>query len=148
MEVFSGDRWIPQKASDAELWSFFFICALTSGWANNRDAGDLRRCRAHYDVTIMECIRQRSMKHSKFWSSSEFDRIAVSGTGARFRWWFGVGWSTSHNMKQWESGSLTHIIYASTGSMYCYSALLGFSELICSDPLTTNDTRSHGHRWF
>ena len=32
----------------------FFICAWTNGWANNRDAGDLKRHRAHYDVTIME----------------------------------------------------------------------------------------------
>ena len=26
----------------------FFICPLTNGWANNWDAGDLRRHRAHY----------------------------------------------------------------------------------------------------
>ena len=44
--------WIPlTKASDAELW--FFICALTIGWANNRVVGDLRSHRAHYDVTLM-----------------------------------------------------------------------------------------------
>ena len=38
-----------QKASDAELW-----CCLsrTNGWVNNQDAGDLRRHRAHYDVTL------------------------------------------------------------------------------------------------
>ena len=29
------------------------ICAWTNGWVNNRDAGDLRRHRAHYDVTVM-----------------------------------------------------------------------------------------------
>ena len=29
------------------------IFASTNGWANNRDAGDLRRHRAHYDVTII-----------------------------------------------------------------------------------------------
>ena len=29
------------------------ICPWTNGWRNNRDAGDLRRHRAHYDVTIM-----------------------------------------------------------------------------------------------
>ena len=42
---FTGHRWIPlTKASDAELWY---------GWVKNRDAGDLRRHRAHYDVTVM-----------------------------------------------------------------------------------------------
>ena len=29
------------------------ICAWTDGWVKNRYAGDLRRHRAHYDVTVM-----------------------------------------------------------------------------------------------
>ena len=29
------------------------ICAWTKGWTNNRDAGDLRRHRSHYEVTVM-----------------------------------------------------------------------------------------------
>ena len=32
---------------------FTLICAWISGWVNNRGAGDLRRYRAHYDVTVM-----------------------------------------------------------------------------------------------
>ena len=31
----------------------FFICAWMNGWVNNREAGDLRPHRAHYDVTVM-----------------------------------------------------------------------------------------------
>ena len=51
----TGPRWIPlTKASDAELLMFSLICAWTSGRANNRDAGDMRRHRVHYDVTVME----------------------------------------------------------------------------------------------
>ena len=47
---FTDDWWISlPKASDADLWCFFFICA----WVNNRKAGDLGRHRAHYDVTLM-----------------------------------------------------------------------------------------------
>ena len=33
---------------------FSFICAWINGWVNNREAGDLRRHRAHYDVIVME----------------------------------------------------------------------------------------------
>ena len=45
---FTGSRWIPHtKASDAELWCFL------NDWVNNREAGDLRRYRAHYDVIVM-----------------------------------------------------------------------------------------------
>ena len=32
---------------------FYLICALINGWVNNREAGYLRRHRAHYDVTVM-----------------------------------------------------------------------------------------------
>ena len=49
---FTGPRWIPRTmASNAELWCF--ICVWINGWVNNREAGDLRRYRAHYDVIVM-----------------------------------------------------------------------------------------------
>ena len=32
---------------------FSLICVWINGWVNNREAGDLRRFRANYDVTIM-----------------------------------------------------------------------------------------------
>ena len=42
------------KASDAELLMIYLIYAWTNVWANTRDAGDLRRHHAHYDVTVMD----------------------------------------------------------------------------------------------
>ena len=51
---FTGPRWIPRtKASDAELWCFSLTCAWIHDWVNNREAGDLRPYRAHYDVIVM-----------------------------------------------------------------------------------------------
>ena len=32
---------------------FSFICVWINGWVNNREADDLRRHRAHYDVIVM-----------------------------------------------------------------------------------------------
>ena len=32
---------------------FSLICVWINGWVNNREAGDLRRYRAHYDVSVM-----------------------------------------------------------------------------------------------
>ena len=37
---------------------FAFICAWTNGWVNNREAGDLKRHRIHYDVTVMQLTIQ------------------------------------------------------------------------------------------
>ena len=51
----TSHRWIPlTKASDAELWCFVWSAPWINGWVNNREAGDLRRHRAHYDVIVMK----------------------------------------------------------------------------------------------
>ena len=54
---FTGHRWIPRtKASDAELWCVFIISAWINALVNSREAGDLRRNRAQYDVIVLEAI--------------------------------------------------------------------------------------------
>ena len=45
----------PHKGQWREPLMFSLICTRINGWVNNGEAGDLRRHRAHYDVTIM-CI--------------------------------------------------------------------------------------------
>ena len=53
---FAGHRGIPYtKADDTELFSL--ICTWVKGWVNNREFGDLRRHRAHYDCFVMVMIR-------------------------------------------------------------------------------------------
>ena len=50
-------RWIPRtKASDAELLYFLWSVPWINGWVNNREIGDLRRHRAHFDIIVMEYI--------------------------------------------------------------------------------------------
>ena len=64
METFSallalcaGYRWISLiNASDAELWCFLWSAPWINGWINNREAGELRRHRAHYDAIGMNLI--------------------------------------------------------------------------------------------
>ena len=43
----------PHKGQWHRAFMFSLICAWTDGWVNNRDASDLRRHRAQYDVTVM-----------------------------------------------------------------------------------------------
>ena len=43
----------PHKGQWRGALKFSFICAWTNGWANHRDAGDLRRHGDHYDVIVM-----------------------------------------------------------------------------------------------
>ena len=61
VQGFTGDRWSPRtKASDAELWCFLWPAPWINGWVNNREAGDLRRHRAHCDVIVMLSAERRS----------------------------------------------------------------------------------------
>ena len=43
----------PHKGQWGGALMFSLICAWTNGWVNNWVVGDLRRHRAHYDVTVM-----------------------------------------------------------------------------------------------
>ena len=50
-EEFTGHLWIPlTKAGDADV---FCHLRWMNGWVNNREAGDLRRHYADYDVTVI-----------------------------------------------------------------------------------------------
>ena len=46
----------PHKGQWRGALMFSLICVWINGWVNNREAGDLRRHRAHYDVTVMVSI--------------------------------------------------------------------------------------------
>ena len=43
----------PHKSHWRRAFIFSLICTWTNGWVNNRDAGDLRRHCAHYDVSVL-----------------------------------------------------------------------------------------------
>ena len=44
----------PHKGQWRGALMFSLICARMNGWVNNREAGDLRRYRVHYDVIVMQ----------------------------------------------------------------------------------------------
>ena len=52
-----GSHWSPVNSPHKGQWRGALMFSLISvwiyGWVNNREAGDLRRYRAHYDVTVM-----------------------------------------------------------------------------------------------
>ena len=52
-----GIHWSPVNSLHKGQWRgalmFSLICARINGWVNNREAGDLRRHRAHYNVIVM-----------------------------------------------------------------------------------------------
>ena len=53
-----GILWSPVNSPHKGQWRvalmFSLICAWINSWVNNREAGDLRRHRAHYGVIVMQ----------------------------------------------------------------------------------------------
>ena len=47
----------PHKDQWRGALMFSLICAWINSWVNNREAGDLRRRRTHYDVTVMFAMK-------------------------------------------------------------------------------------------
>ena len=60
--IFTGK--FPSHSQWRGTLMFSLICAWTNGWVNNRDTGDLRRHRAHYDVTVMDLFRDAFLSYS------------------------------------------------------------------------------------
>ena len=64
----------PHKGQWRGALMFSLICAWINGWINNGEAGDLRRHRSHYNVTVMLkkiylCLSKPSegaLQHEKF----------------------------------------------------------------------------------
>ena len=57
LAICAGNSPVPVNSPHKGQWRgalmFSLICIWITGWVNNREAGDLRRYRAHYDVTVM-----------------------------------------------------------------------------------------------
>ena len=47
---------LPSQSQWRGALMFSLNCAGTNSWVNNRDGGDLKRHRAHYDVTIIKLL--------------------------------------------------------------------------------------------
>ena len=71
----------PHKGQWRGALMFSLICAWINGWVHNREAGDLRCHRAHYDVTVINhSFSQTSGYHivSERWTSKSLGSIDIS----------------------------------------------------------------------
>ena len=57
LAIGAGNSPVPVNSPHKGQWrgalAFSLICVWINGWVNIRETGDLRRYRAHYDVTVM-----------------------------------------------------------------------------------------------
>ena len=68
----------PHKGQWRGALMFSFIFVRTSSWVNNREAGGLRRHRAHYDVILMLPMALSWKKSSDLYYQHRQDSIGLS----------------------------------------------------------------------
>ena len=59
---FTGPREFPAQRPVTRSFDVLLICVWINGWVNNREAGDLRRNQAHYDVIVMATLKRHCFK--------------------------------------------------------------------------------------
>ena len=69
----------PQKGRRRGALMLSLVCVWTNGWVNNRDARDLRRHRAHYDVTVMQSTHE---PHG-FWATPSNSHVVFNNANFR-----------------------------------------------------------------
>ena len=61
LALYAGNSPVPVNSPHKGQWRgalmFSLICAWIIDWVNNREAGDLRRHRGHYDVSVMSNLQ-------------------------------------------------------------------------------------------
>ena len=79
----------PHKGQWRGAFMYSLICAWINGWVNNREAGDLRRHHAHYDVIVMltRILTRKSLNNP---GSSDgnvnLEKMGKSGTEFIMNW--------------------------------------------------------------
>ena len=91
MEIFSallalcaGNSPVPVNSPHKGQWRgalmFSLICVWINGWVNNREAGDLRRNRAHCDVIVMYPARDYKILSIHTVRSINISVMVIGGT--------------------------------------------------------------------
>ena len=110
LAICAGNSLVPVNSPHKGQWHgalvFSLIAAWINGWVNNREAGDLRRNRGHYDVIVMrwDTIRDQGLTEVITWI---FNSICV----CVFFNQDGIDWTTE---------SILRISNCTMGIFYCH----------------------------
>ena len=96
----------PHKGQWRAALMFSLIYAWINGWVNNREAGDLRRYRAHYDVIVMKskCCSDDNSIQCFVYCGHHYTKTCHS----QFGLWFCAIWTSNSCLDQLGPSILMH----------------------------------------
>ena len=116
LAICAGNSPVPVNSPHKGQWRgalmFSLICVWINGWVNNREAGDLRRYRVHYDVIVMFSLNVKKCQDMRNLSKRRVNTATIT---ARYDNSWDNG-DNSHPCRKTETGSDLDIqVYAT----YC-----------------------------
>ena len=82
LAICAGNSPVPDEFPHKGQWRgalmFSLICVWINGWVNNPDAGDLRRYRTHYDVSVMSQSKVNEVRLRAWFLWSEMRLIRLT----------------------------------------------------------------------
>ena len=101
-------RW-PVNSLHKDQWrgalTFSLICTWINAWVNNRVAGDLRRYRAHYDVTLMgHVITKHDIDNFLCYMKKDSNLFLIKFNNelSRFYVCFSCSWKFNEYCSSWD----------------------------------------------
>ena len=89
-------RWFPSQRSVTRTFDVFSDLRLSKRWINSRDAGDLRRHRAHYDVNVIDWLVLSLMLLSNYYIVVDFVVIVAM-------FLYIIIWKSRQKLVKWSS---------------------------------------------
>ena len=127
----------PLKGQWRGALMFSFICIWINGWVNNREAGDLRLYRTHYDLTVMRydmemlsALLTLSEENPRLSVYSPYEEIVMRGfdflrvSMNKLSWW-------RHQMDTFSAGVTGHLCGEFTGPRWIPHTKASDAELWC-----------------
>ena len=96
----------PHKSQWRGTLMFSLICGGINDWVSNREAGDLRRHRAHYDVTVMILIRQLICNFFHSMANALWSDLCTLKVHKQWQWANGI--ECISNSHLWSTLCLRH----------------------------------------
>ena len=91
---FIGDRWIPSQRPVMRSFDVFFDLRLNKRLSKQRDAGDLRRHRTHYDVTITQNVYHQ-IRNVFFYFYGRYNKVFLEQSWSTYNLKMIVTWRQS-----------------------------------------------------
>ena len=118
LDLCAGNSPVTGEFPAQSQWRGLLICTWIHGWVNNREAGDLRRRGAHYDITVMHMVLARHVQKMNTVDSRYLAPVGSQNSRARVKWFSRYLALSRERPRLANSGSLSNSMLSDNRGTY------------------------------